>query len=221
MNDTAILITTRFFDKDKLSNHTIKKSLKITFDEIINNNLSTRIETNAYRAVFGESDINNCKEFFNKLRKYTTLPINYDGKLRNIKDTNIFFYHHYPDKQLPEKKIDDLPSAVYIAGLVKEITLINSTIKNVILVLHLGDLLRVSNEVFKNQINIAFNLGTINISIDSLTIYTFSHANEPIWTDCLCKPDFFDNTDDKELHLKNWLDPVKANEFFNIFSNKK
>ncbi len=236
----AILITTRYFNTSHLAgcDEIERKMLSSKFDEVIELRLWNLINEddrqNVYKNKHLDVEDGICNYFFTGLQNYTSTPINYDEKLRQMKGSNIYFYHHYPDRQLGKKGTEtNLPSVPYIAGLINEILQITTDVDKIILVLHKGDLLGVElgskdddskpNSFYQQILKEVKEQSTIyNRTKDVVIskIYTFSHdaSSDPIWRYCLNKPDFFKNIEgSKEKYLAEWLDPEKANEYFNIF----
>lgn len=245
-NNTAILVTTRTFPP-RCCNESEFNPIEVSqnFDFIIKGRVFPAIQKDTRRNIY-KNNVSNCTNFFNELKNKENpeLNIDFDGKIRRIKDSNIFFYYHYPDRQLPEGDRTYLPSAPYIVGLIKEIlNIINingdddscenseNKINKVILVLHKGDLLGIdlyegATDYLSFTQQIDKEMGEQKITLqEGVKIYTFSHdISDPIWSQFLSDGDFFNGkneTDPPESYLEKWLDPNEANHYFDKFNFTK
>lgn len=235
-NNTAILVTTRTFPP-RCCNESEFNPIEVSqnFDFIIKGRVFPAIQKDTRWNIY-KNNVSNCTNFFNELKNKENpeLNIDFDGKIRRIKDSNIFFYYHYPDRQLPEMFKKDLPSVSYIVGLIKEILQIvkddkncTSNIEKVILVLHKGDLLGIdlyegATDYLSFTQQIDKEMGEQKITLqEGVKIYTFSHdISDPIWSQFLNNGNFFNgkNENDRQSYLEKWLDPNEKNRYFDSFN---
>lgn len=236
-NNTAILVTTRIFPP-----RCCKKIEFTPTDSLTNLNFAIQarvllaIHKEARQKIYKDTNVTNCKIFFDKLKNKEKheFSIDFDGQIRRMEDSNIFFYYHYPDRQLPEINKDKLPSVPYIVGLIKEILEIikrnegnensENKIEKAILVLHKGDLLGIDYNSFTDQIKNEISTQNITLKKEDVKIYTFSHdISDPIWRQFLSDSNFFNDIkkDDRESYLEKWLDPSEANRYFDQFEFTK